>query len=282
MPRIVMSALLVAAYALAGLSREAAGPRRDAPEVSPAENAEQPAAEEAETLVSDDTPTNTAAWGPVPPAYEELFEEIDATLEALGEDTRKVGAVVRRIREDLAVQGTNRPPAALPATGLRVVRRPPPRRGSIPLTGWRSDPWGNKAATQEVEGKLIVTFPVGPKANTSIGKPLPGRPRVLPADRIAVQAENPNPFPVRLAVAFLSGSWYAETPAVTLKPGVNKVAYNMARKDFKTAASGWQYKASLPGPTRVDTLSLVIYSGRPGKVILHGVDLNPPGKKPSK
>ncbi len=134
--------------------------------------------------------------------------------------------------------------------------------------GWQVDGWGDTVSVAAAGKKLQAQFSVGPKKKVAFTKNFAKSVRIAASDAIVIDAENRLRCGVRLAIGISSGGKYHETQPFYLKPGKNTAFFRMSAKTFKSEQTKWEYTASLPTPAVLDTLTILIYSPAPGRILL--------------
>jgi hypothetical protein len=139
--------------------------------------------------------------------------------------------------------------------------------------GWTAESWGDRASLSASGKRLDIAFEFGARKKAAVSKAYPERLGLSPDQALVVDAQNRLRCGARLALGLFAGDTYYETQPFYLKPGPNTVCFRLSAGTFKTEATGWEYRASLPGPVQVDRLTVLIYSPVPGRVTLDNLRL---------
>ncbi len=161
------------------------------------------------------------------------------------------------------------------------------------LKGWRAARWADLALCRQFTVKktkrtiLYLATGGGKKGKAAAGR---GHELVL-AEKGALKlcVYNRGAAPVKVSVALWIGkrpTHYYETPAREVAVGKwQKLSFDLAAKDYKSAASRWKYSAGLGKERRLQRLSVLLYHGnKASRVLIDGltVDGKPvPKRKPS-
>ena len=138
---------------------------------------------------------------------------------------------------------------------------------------WRGDPfngsWNRADCTlTTIDGKpaLRIAVRAGDKdlgaAETDVR--VARRPRLV---RLRVRNESPHPFPIMIGLR--TGDLYHECRPIDLAAdgAFHDVEVDLARSDFKCAASAWQHSAKLVEPEYLNLITVVLLCGKAGGAV---------------
>jgi hypothetical protein len=160
--------------------------------------------------------------------------------------------------------------------GMRRASDPsdvrPPEGPTRPISGagqasaWVHEEWGDAAEGVEADGRLVVRFQVGSKEKTVFGRVCDPALAVRVGDTLLVDVESRLTCGTRVALGLDTGGRYFETAPFYIKPGRNTAFFVCADKTFKSALTNWEYRDSLPLPTEVGKINVLIYSPAGGEL----------------
>jgi len=160
--------------------------------------------------------------------------------------------------------------------GMRRASDPsdarPPAGPTRPISGagqaaaWVREEWGDAAEGVEADGRLVVRFQVGSKEKTVFGRVCDPALAVRVGDTLLVDVESRLTCGTRVALGLDAGGRYFETAPFYIKPGRNTAFFACSDKTFKSALTDWEYRDSLPLPTEVGKINVLIYSPAGGEL----------------
>jgi flagellar hook-length control protein FliK len=173
------------------------------------------------------------------------------------------------------------------ATDLKIIKRPAeaptapelaPDEAKQPATAakavidefdnaaaWRSETWADNAAISGDGERLTVDLQPGTAGKFAISRSLPPAAQFGTDETLVVEVEN-KADAVALTVAITLNAYY-ESTARPLKAGMNRIAFRMSDRNFKTKATAWKHTATLPAKRRIKNLTLVLYTRKAGQVV---------------
>jgi hypothetical protein len=145
--------------------------------------------------------------------------------------------------------------AQLPQGEIRKLEQ------TLTAESWFYEEWGDAAVMTAVSsGEFEVKFEVEEEEKAAFGL-IPEPALMLRGDDVvAMRVDSKLACGARVALGFEVGEVYFETAPFYIKPGRNEAFFRCAEKNFKSAATEWEYRAELPLPANVGKLNLLIYS----------------------
>jgi len=148
---------------------------------------------------------------------------------------------------------------------------------------WSVEPWGNPGAVDRVETKTrklmkLIFVPAGKEKaafrhGTGLGLPKSGK--------ISLQLYSEKALDLSLALSTTAAYLYHEAKRVAVKPGWNKIEFDVTAPVWKTASSEWKYTQEVESSGDVRALDLLIYNQKSaGDVYVLGMHYDP--DEPSK
>jgi hypothetical protein len=149
--------------------------------------------------------------------------------------------------------------------------RPPdgptrPISGAAQTATWVREEWGDAAEGVEADGRLVVRFQVGSKEKTVFSRLCEPALTLRVGDTLLVDVESRLTCGTRVALGLDAGGRYFETVPFYIKPGRNTAFFVCADKTFKSALTAWEYRDTLPLPSEVGKLNVLIYAPSGGEL----------------
>lgn len=141
---------------------------------------------------------------------------------------------------------------------------------------WVVAEWGDPGTLKSDGSQLHVEFAVGANRKFAINRVLRSKLVVRPADTMLLDVRNPGSFAIRMALGLFAGTDYLESRMAVIEPGKQTLRFSLAEKSFKSESTGWQYTTALAAPWALDRIALLIYSARPGTLILDDLRFEEP------
>ena len=153
--------------------------------------------------------------------------------------------------------------------------------GLVRSRDWKTLPWANPAEVSPWKKKksgddvvLVVMSKGGEGDKTAVSRLVK-----IAADatgEIRIDVYNAGPGAARIAVGVFASvdRVYSESLARDLKPGWNRVAFDLSAETFKTAASEWKNTAKLWGPDDLREIVILFYHDRPAAFAIDGVEID--------
>lgn len=140
-----------------------------------------------------------------------------------------------------------------------------PWEGFADAAGWFAETWGDAATWAAADGGVRVRFEVADKEKAAFGRVYEPAWTLEARDVLAIDLVSRLSCGTRVALGLSVGSDYFEAAPCYVKPGANRIFFRCDARTFKTAASGWEYRAALPLPAAVGKVNLVIYAPAGGE-----------------
>jgi hypothetical protein len=177
-------------------------------------------------------------------------------------------------------------PAPAPKAPAEFVKTLPPNPRSITdglvrVRNWKALNWANPADVAPWRKKksgddvvLVVTLKGGKGDKTAVSRPVG-----IVADakgQLRMDVYNGGPKGVEIAFAVFASvdRVYSESVAKKLKPGWNRVAFDLSASTFKSAASEWKNNTKLWGAGDVRELAILFYSDKPTAFAIDGIEVD--------
>jgi hypothetical protein len=181
--------------------------------------------------------------------------------------------------------------AVAACTGGEIPASSAKKNGLEARKGWSAARWGDLALCRqfkvgETKRKLLYLATGGGKKSKAAA--ILGT-RLLLADEgaVKVQIYNRSPAAVKVAIAMWLGrrGTYFESPARAVAVGKwQELKFDLTARDYKSAASKWQYKAALGKDRRLSRVAVLLYhDGKLCRILIDGLTIDskaPPKKTP--
>jgi len=164
-----------------------------------------------------------------------------------------------------------------PAEFVKVL----PADGLVRSRDWKALPWANPADISPWKKRkggddvvLVVMSKGGEGDKTAVSRLV--RIAAEATGELRIDVYNAGPDTARIAVGVFASvdRVYSESLARELKPGWNRVAFNLSAETFKTAASEWKNAAKLWGPDDLREIVILFYHDGPAAFAIDGVDID--------
>ncbi len=143
---------------------------------------------------------------------------------------------------------------------------------------WLVEGWGNPGAVDHVDAKKcklmkLIFVPAGKEKaafrhNTGMGLPKNGK--------FTLQVYSEKAIDVSLALSTAPAYIYHEAKRVAVKPGWNKLEFDVSAKIWKTASSDWNYTQDVESSGDVRAIDLLVYNQKAaGDVYVLGMHYDP-------
>ncbi len=216
-------------------------------------------------------------------AYQDLDYSPAAVVDAAGE-AAKTGSAARV--QPPAEDKTPAKPAVMPKDAAEFVKALPanPRKMSDGLArnrGWNALNWANPADVSAWRKQksaddvvLVVLLKGGDKDKAAVSRPVD-----IAADadgelRMDVYSAASQEVPIAFAAFASVDRVYSESAPQSLKPGWNRVVFDLSAPTFKTAASEWKNDTKLWGADDVREIAILFYLDKPAAFAIDGIEVD--------
>ena len=195
--------------------------------------------------------------------------EAEKALPRVEAATQQISERIKNAAADLKI--IKRPAEAATAPELVPDKaKPPAPAGKAVIdefdnaSAWRNETWADDAAISGDGERLTVDLQPGTAGKCAISRSLSPATQFGTDETLLVEVEN-KAGAVALTVAVTLNAYY-ESTARQLKAGMNRIAFRMSDKNFKTKTTAWKHTASLPAKRRIKNLTLMLYTRKAGQV----------------
>lgn len=134
--------------------------------------------------------------------------------------------------------------------------------------GWFVESWGGKGELRADGDGLVVAFDHGSTDKTGFGRVCDPAVPLERRDVLVLDVDSRLRCGARVALGMSAGSRYFESQPFYVRPGRNTVFFRCDAATFKTEATGWEYRDTLPAPATVEKLNLLVYAPAAGEMRL--------------
>jgi len=153
--------------------------------------------------------------------------------------------------------------------------------GLVRSRDWKTLPWANPADVSPWKKRkdgddvvLVVMSKGGEGDKTAASRLVRVAAEATGELRIDVYYAGPGAAKIAVGVFASVDRVYSESMARDLKPGWNRVAFDLSAETFKTAASEWRNSAKLWGPDDLREIVILFYHDRPAAFAIDGVEID--------
>jgi hypothetical protein len=217
--------------------------------------------------------------------YADAAQVASAVVRGVSDEMPAISNVVARVEAaNAGIRENECLVDGAPLAGMMVAASSADSRvidGFQNAANWAVAEWGDPGSLKSDGSQLTVEYAVGSYRKFAINKILRSKLVIRPADTILLDVRNPGSFAVRLAMGLFAGTDYLESKMAVVEPGKQTLRFSLAERSFKSESTVWQYSTALPAPWALDRIALLIYSARPGTLILDDLRFEEPAPAPA-